>query len=796
VVVTSVAPGSTTISARVGGASAAATLVVESPPPASVNTRIAAVYRAGTNTPALLNDLRDSVDVLVEINAPTVAERPSIVRTRIGGSLLGSEPAPSGCTTSCSVRVVTRTGAWDAVTREPMRLNGQNLALIAESVTPAGTRTSAPLTVTVDNADGFVMVVTSLPTTTALSSTGARWHAGSISAELFPVFYSGQRPASIMARFGAGPIVAAVAPASGNAWGLTLANAGYTSAAGALETISLAPGSTYEGGSAAPLRFVPGGAPGVSLRLDNAGPTGSFALPPSGISTGWLGATFDAAGSLAVADAGVGVATTPAIFEWSGCGSSAWNSFTGRTGPAAGALPECPSDLTSGAYSLRASQVDVLGNRSTFPLSGTVGVDVTPPTVTYSGTLSDGEIFNVTYSSPPPGPHFDLAVSDTRSGVPSDGSTTQRSLVHFGGLADTSLTCAIGAGFPGTQPFSNPGCGYEFGPAVVNFPNFNTGVFGGTALYRAVVADRAGNAASMVRVRAAIDHTFPLIGPISVPSIAAGEKPKFLVDIRDDNELSEAALLINYPAIAPLVYGETWLGYPAPADTAQSANASPTAGFSQPFDDTVFRSLPAIRPPFYPFTFWMEPTDSLGFVQPTSVFGSGAADRVGARASDHLGKYGMEFGPPLPPQSGAISWFDYNTQNPSKRVISFTGSYIAQGTQAWPELVGRVVMPSTGDAADLLRVDWYVHYRWEDYGAPFWCYLDSSTSFQLVATTVTTKTFESYVGRSGTNRPQRRSCINSGGIFLDASVRMYLLPVLIRRSPFAEGLATNPFLNF
>jgi hypothetical protein len=66
----------------------------------------------------------------------------------------------------------------------------------------------------------------------------------------------------------------------------------------------------------------------------------------------------------------------------------------------------------------------------------------------------------------------------------------------------------------------------------------------------------------------------------------------------------------------------------------------------------------------------------------------------------------------------------------------------------------------------------------------------------LVATTVTTKTFESYVGRTSTRKPQRRSCISAGTIFLDNGVQMYVLPVLVRRSAFAEGLATCPFTIF
>ena len=684
--------------------------------------------------------------------------------------------APGSCALSVpcnrTVRVPTDSFSVSATARTPLRKNGL-AGIQAKFFSPSAAKLTNTVNATLNNQDGFV-VLASAPVTSALDASGRLWYKGNVSGSIFLVAYSGKTLQSVNVRFGTGPAVAATA---GTPFTASIPNSGYSSAGAALESISIVSG-TYSDATATPITFVAAAAPQVTLRLDNQAPTGAFDLIGAPATTRWVGASYDyTTGLPVITDAGVGMpATLTATYEKSGCGSTAWTSFTGS----AGSIGECATILLNTAYSARVSVADRLGNVGTLTMPSPFGVDVTPPgTPTFTASsLADNSIFIGT----PPATLFDITIPDTRSG----GATASipRWLAH---TRPGRSVCSPGTGTPGTlQPITSPTCGFFAGSSAVGMPSGETV---GWVVYKAQAKDVAGNLGPTVTRRAMIEQALPSVGPVTTPPTPdIFLKADFVLNITDDVELREAGILFRRPALSTLVGGgDVWLGHPIPEDSA--SNLYPTLPLSDPFDDNVSSALSKWSSGgIWPW--WIEPASAFDSVQPPAAYSGAMVDALFARATDQRGtdvQRGVSSFSALPT---VTSWDSWNSSNPNDKLLAFkVNPSINSGGAVWG-IYADLFTPLTSAVTPILRIDWFLKVP---YAAPnataVWCYIASSSGATRIPGTTARY---SYLWRGGgpTSPPTRRSCVGPGNITLAEGAT--ILPVAIRSG--SSAIAGKPFL--
>ncbi|MDP1857228.1 MAG: hypothetical protein Q8K82_01075 [Gemmatimonadaceae bacterium] len=774
--ITGVSVGRTTIIAVVGKDSAFKVVEVTLPQPNTQGARIVGIFLPGTSTPVNLSSVSAVVDVAVTMTPASAAEIPTSVTVEIGGILMSTLAiVPGSCALSVpcnrTVSVPTDSFSVSATARTPLVTNGSK-AIQAKFLSPGPVKLTNTVSVNLNNQDGFV-VLASAPVTSALDASGRLWFKGNVSGSIFLVAYSGKTLQSVNVRFGTGPAVAATA---GTPFTASIPNSGYSSAGAALESISIVSG-IYTDASATPVAFAANGAPLTTMRIDNQSPSGTFDLVGGAASTRWINATYDyATGLSGVADAGVGMpATVTATYESSGCGSTAWTSFTGS----AGSIGECATILLNTAYSARVIVADRLGNAGTLTMPSPFGVDVTPPgTPTFTASsLADNSIFIGT----PPATLFDITIPDTRSG----GATASipRWLAH---TRPGRSVCGPGTGTPGTQPITSPTCVLGDGPSAVGMPSGETV---GWVVYKAQAKDLAGNLGPTVTRRAMIEQALPNVGPVTTPptpDILA--RADFGLNIADDVELREAGIFFRRPALSTLVGGgDVWLGYPIPEDSA--SNNYPTLPLSDPFDDNVSSALSKWSSGgIWPW--WIEPASAFDSVQPPAAYSGAMVDALFARATDQRGtdvQRGVSGFSALPT---VTSWDAWNTANPNDKLLAFkVNPSINTGGAVWG-IYADLFTPLTSAVTPILRIDWFLMVP---YAAPnataVWCYIASSSGATRIPGTTARYSYR-WSGGGSAAPPTRRSCVGAANITLVEGAT--ILPVAIRSG--SSAIAIKPFL--
>ncbi|MEP7382154.1 MAG: Ig-like domain-containing protein [Gemmatimonadota bacterium] len=760
--ITGIAIGSVVVTASINGSPVAASLTVDVLQRASVV--ISSILIAGTSIPVPLNALAASVDVAIDYSAPGIV-LPTRLELQLDGIATAAVvPNASNCPAQrCTLRVNTAT--YDTVTGVGTYPNATH-GLAATLILADGSTTASPTTsVVFNNPSGIGVSVSSVntnanfPNTAANPSTGALWRAGDVTLELREVRYGSSAPfASVSGTFLGHAFsgtfvngVASIAFPQNPAAALSIDGYQTTAPDGDLPAISSVLRSDN---SSAPTAL--SGTP-TTIRVDNRAPAGgALVLNVPGSAANWIGGFYTFSTGLTLpTDAGVGLPSplTPR-YEVSGCGSVTWASF-GGTGALVG---ECPTMLTNAAYQARAHVFDRLGNDGILVMPTAFGVDVTPPSATFTPySYADRSIIDG--ASETTIPAFDLLQTDARSGV----LETERSLARF---SPATSICVIGAGTPGPHAVTNPSCIAQPGTADVSFPLDGSGYF----TYVARTVDRAGNVSAALRRSVLVDSIAPHIGALTVPPApVGGSLLTFSANISDDAEMQEASIWIAYDDLLNVLFSQPYLGFPAGARSVAfddqlsviSTFTMPT-GFIRHLEVTDYGS-DSVR------------TGGLGTVAPTTI---------ALRASDFSQAHAdtIDFGAgSFSNVPGGTSWAAYNALNPGNRVVTFRaiGSLGAAPAGAKAQLIA-----PTGASSPFLRVDFFIHsFSSGMSGVTAECYVGSSAT-AVVADNGIVRTF-TYVLPAGTSN---RDCAKPG--LLSAGVGSSLLVVGV--SPTGDALASKP----
>ena len=545
---------------------------------ASASVSISTITQGGLGSPVDISNVYGQIEVTMNISAGN--QTLDSVQVRLGGVAAASQVftingAPNApVTLSINTARYTINADSSASVSFLNGVTGVQARLFAQGAT--GPTASNTITLTLNNVDTFHQRWT-LPTNSATASNGFLWYGGSTILNVIPVIYTGNTVTS--ATFGlvncstanvtdtAAPFVATFACT-------TTQNANVTPVVTA---------SLFAAGNPGPVapNFA-NQAQVVAVRIDNVGPSGSFALTAAAPDN-WIGGPTVASSNwyqyvTGVTDGGVGaIDSTNYVFEFEdrAVTGAAW--VVNVANPSN--VPENAVDFTNSAYNERVTLKDKLGNATIVYLGGGVtpgvqnyGVDVTAPELTYlTATLeprillpatdtlgntkvltNNGGIVNTIRAD---SGYFGVRYRDTRSGFNTTLNNSQwRQIVR---LAPSGVTCALG----GTS------CAFvsNLGPVDVAdntfrrdtidvygtyVPGVTPGDSSGYYTYSTYVRDRAGNQTATISKTVAVDVGPALITGIGVPAVLTGASTvAFTPTGTDDLEIFDGALTLKYPGM-------------------------------------------------------------------------------------------------------------------------------------------------------------------------------------------------------------------------------------------------------
>jgi uncharacterized protein YjdB len=488
--------------------------------------------------------------------------------------------------------------------------NGQRQLSISAWSGTTEIRAAATQTLAFNNVDGYAARVTAPARSATNATTGLLYHGGPDSLRtslgsttVVPVFYTAGRTlaratlsmrqgalgdtqtCSEILEFQAGPYQFVYGGARAVAVDTTVVNCS-TLQSDSAHVVGVT-AATDNSGSTAPITTFAAGfrtsatvtAP-TALRLDYVAPTVTAVnrtrtLPAV---TGWVNATYNFNTQTDVSvDAGVGFPGTTAAaqkagrtWQWWGCGvlSTAPNTFTGL----AGDLNECATNTGAAAYSIRYTDVDLLGNLAT-SAAVTVGVDKTAPLARWATTSPGADSVGNAAAVLTPEVYDALsgfaddasnpATADTAANravrgfvvranaglfsatlAPTsaqcyrlDGTQTGQTTVSAGSSFMTAPSCS--ASTTGNALLGLPGAdGYRAAAGVAAAANTIT-------LASVSVLDRAGNSTTITR-RYFSDNTAPTAAAIAAPGSIGTSNPTLAASYADNVKVAGANVSFTY----------------------------------------------------------------------------------------------------------------------------------------------------------------------------------------------------------------------------------------------------------
>ena len=489
--------------------------------------------------------------------------------------------------------------------------NGQRQISISAWSGTTEIRAAATQTLAFNNVDGYAARLTAPARSATNATTGLLYHGGpdSLTASLgsatvVPVFYTAGRTlarATLSMRQGAAgdtqvcstarnnlvaaPFVARFGGARASAGDTTLVNCSTLQSE--LDHVVGVTAATDAAGAPAPITTYAAGfrtsatvARPTALRLDYVAPTVTAVnrtrtLPAV---TGWVNATynFNTLTDVSV-DAGVGFPGTTAAaqkagrtWQWWGCGvlSTAPNTFTGL----AGDLNECATNTGATAYSIRYTEVDLLGNLAT-SAAVTVGVDKTAPLARWATTSPGADSIGNAAAVLTPDVYDALsgfaddasnpATADTAATRAVRGFVVRANAAQFSAtLAPTSAQCYRLNGAQTGQTTVSAGSSFMTAPSCSASTTGNAllGLPGADG-YRAAagvaaqantitlasvsVLDRAGNSTTITR-RYFADATAPTAAAIAAPGSIGTSNPTLAASYGDNVKVAGANVSFTY----------------------------------------------------------------------------------------------------------------------------------------------------------------------------------------------------------------------------------------------------------
>lgn len=727
------------------------------------SSQISSIDSVGTSTPVNIGNVSGTIDVDVTYGVSPGATATAL-RLLLGTQLqLSVTPNATTCPSfHCSFRV--NTAAFDSTTGIAVLTNGPQ-SLRSELVLTNGVVTSNAITLTLNNSSGFIARVTSTSTNAGFPSsvvdpvTGRTWVGGDVTLTLRGVSYqSGQSYTRVSGQFLGRPFVD-IPLTSGttsllfpSAAGVPRSIAGYQTTAANGDSVTLSAAVLSGGGAGNPQllpRFVP-------VRVDNAAPTGgSFSLTlPVGVPN-WLGATYNfIAGITPPADAGVGVSSSAApTIQVTGCGASTWRTV----GATANQVGQCASNNSPTAYQARAVFTDQLGNAVILQMQPRFGIDLTPPTVSFTTrSYADSAKIDLSFSTFPRSPSFDASATDNGSGV-----ARTESFVSY--LSPSGATCLVGTGAPGAQPLTKPLCGFVAGPLAYTLPSGQFGEF----RYTARAIDVAGNVSASISRVVLLDGFLPSVSNVALAQPVPNVPLQLTASTNDDAELRNAAAMVVYPDLAQIFATSNSLGYGIPIN-------------SVPFDDVLTLSVPPItlRGGFIRYLETVNvSTDSV-----RSQVGQGTPPNVDLFATDYVLNLGGGTAKIVGVRPG-VSWAAFNANNPSDRIYTFA---MVASLSAGPTTGVKAEVRSSPNSttAPFQRVDFFAWVPWPGgFNPTQLCYVGSSSA--VVGGTAPSAHTWTYTLPTGT---AGASCVDAGNVAAVAGVQMMAVGV----SAAGDGLATRP----
>ncbi|MFN8571825.1 MAG: Ig-like domain-containing protein [Gemmatimonadaceae bacterium] len=547
---------------------------------ASASVSIASITTGGA--PVTLNNVFGQFEVTMNISAGS--QTLDSVEVRLGGVPAASQVFTVNGAPNAPVTLSINSGKYTLNNTTgvgvPAFLNGSTSVQANVYVHGASAPTASnTIAITLNNYDTFHAAVTN-PTNSAsgaLGPNGTLWYGGpgtSVGLQVYPVFYSGKSAAQATFGFGGCGAVTDTSLPFSNSFSCAGVSAGnqlsivtawlYTDATNGVLTPIVSNPLPVPGGT-----YVFANNPLVPIQIDNVAP-GGVALTMAVAPNNWINAAFDWTSiTTRGSDAGgVGLAASSTDkYEYQDLPATAWTVFPATPH----GIPEDALDFTNAAYDARVTVKDLLGNASTVLQGGasTFGVDVTPPTIEYTGaltgaalggggntllttkdsTLNDlvasyGTVTSLTAL-------YGVRIRDERSGFDIvNNNYYHRKITR---LAPSGTTCAEGG----------VGCAYvDVALAVGNddptfrrdsLPVFGTtggltGTSPGYYTFSAWTNDRAGNSSTAVSKKAAIDIAAPQVTGINFPAVLAGaSNVAFVPNGQDDLEVNNGALYLTYP---------------------------------------------------------------------------------------------------------------------------------------------------------------------------------------------------------------------------------------------------------
>lgn len=557
----------TTASTSTNSLSASTTINV-----ASASVSIASITQSGLGNPVDITNVGGQIEVTMNIAAGN--QTLDSVRVTLGGQPAATQTFTVNGAPNAPVTLSINTAAYkiNADSSSTVSFLNGTTGVQAQLFTQgtSGPTASNTITITLNNSDTF-HARWALPSNTATASNGFLWYGGATTLNVIPVIYSGNTVSS--ATFGlfncsSAAVTDASAPFVATFSCATTQNSNVSPFVSASLFAAGNPGPTSPNFANSPI---------ASVRIDNVGPSGSFALTGAAPNN-WIGGPTVASSNWyqyvsGVTDGGVGAKDSSAyVFQYADAPDTTWTNHVANPSN----VPENATDFTNSAYNDRVQLFDKLGNRTIVYLGGgstpgaqAYGVDVTAPTLDYltatqqplvvlpaTDTLGNTKILNdlvnVTGGINSTNGLFGVRMSDTRSGFDVlAGGTTSGLFKKIARLGLTGSSCALG----GTS------CAYVRDTAIVDASNVSfrrdtvhvygslTATTPGYYTYSAYAVDRAGNTSSTITKQIAIDITAPLITQGSaVPAILTGGQPLTLVPTGlDDLEVWKTAAYLTYP---------------------------------------------------------------------------------------------------------------------------------------------------------------------------------------------------------------------------------------------------------
>jgi len=478
----------------------------------------------------------------------------------------------------------------------------------ASAVTTGGTIVASNSeSLTLNNQDNVTVTsITTAPSAgqlaTANDASGLVWHAGAVTVTAVPVIFSGHGIASATINLINTNAAAQVARggASTVASGGTVATIGGVTPASGVLTATF-PNSTSNGtgvgkasvnGLAAQVNTVDNtgnaGASSVlasspTIRLDNLAPDIATTAPTFVTNTqnsvnGWVGKNFvfsTGAGSLTLGSAASDVSSAAAgsvpgvdnvvdTTQFS-VGGGSFTNFSSVS-----SLAETSSGSTN---TLRLKICDALGNCVNTNALGTFGVDLTPPSLSFTSGPKDGQVFNIA-STVPANAAFGVSDTSNTPGVTASGSGANALLVTLQGLHPDSSSATA----------SQTIC--DIGTSTGNFPaktcksatpepgTFAIPARAGEYTLMVQAVDQAGNTSAAQTFKYYIDQAPPaLAGGVAVPaSITTGTQ--FASSAADSMDVASGNGFLHF-------------GAPVNQRFVETGNASPTG---VTFDNVLVRA--------------------------------------------------------------------------------------------------------------------------------------------------------------------------------------------------------------